>query len=266
MASESFDLIHAHFGQAGFLACLATRIPVVVTFHGSDVFGVGRGRGKSLASALLRSVSQIARYLASSVIAVSPLVKEGLGEKDAHVIPMGINRDLFRPLARSDARRQLGWPLDERTVLFVGGANDRVKRFWLAQEAVSHLASTASFPVALRVCDRVPPDTMPLFLNAADVLVITSVHEGSPVRLREALACGLPVVSVDVGDARTRLAGITGCIVTASDSAESIASALISVLREGKRVDGALSLSGLDDRTIAQKLIGVYEGVLAHRR
>jgi glycosyltransferase involved in cell wall biosynthesis len=265
LAREEYDLIHAHFGQAGLLACLATRLPVVVTFHGSDVFGLGRKSGEGLKSALLRAVSRLAAHLASSVIAVSPEVKRELRRDDASVIPMGIDRRLFRPLGRDDARAQLGWPPGERTVLFIGGTNNPIKRFALARDAATRAAGAVSFPVSLRVCDNVAPETVPLFLNAADVLLITSRHEGGPVRLREALACNLPVVSVDAGDARLRLAKVAGCILAASDRPEAIAAALVEVLKDGRRVDGAVGIPDLDEQAIARKLVAVYEGVCARR-
>ncbi len=266
LAREEYDLIHAHFGQAGFLACLAARIPVVVTFHGSDVFGLGRSSGDWLKSALLQGVSRIAAHLASGVITVSQEIKEALGISSAHVIPMGIDEKLFRPMARNDARAQLGWPLNERTVLFVGGRENPVKRFGLAQDAVAEASSILSSHLELRVCENAAPETMPLYFNAADVLVITSEHEGSPVRLREALACNLPVVSVDVGDARARLGRVPGCILTDSAMPEVIASALVNVLKDRIRVNGADGISDLDEKAIAHKLVSVYEEVRARGR
>jgi glycosyltransferase involved in cell wall biosynthesis len=200
------------------------------------------------------------------VITVSLEIKEELGRSDAHVIPMGIDKELFRPLARTDARVQLGWPLDEHTVLFVGDTKNPVKRFGLARDAVMQAVGSASFPIVLRVCNNVAPETMPVYMNAADVLVITSEHEGGPLVLREALACNLPVVSVDVGDARMRLARVPGCILAVSDRPEAIASALVNVLKECKHVDGINGISELDDQIIAQELLTIYKGVCAHGR
>jgi glycosyltransferase involved in cell wall biosynthesis len=233
----------------------------VVTFHGSDVFGLGRKSGARLKSAVLRAVSRFVVQLASGVIAVSPEIKRELHRKDAHVIPMGIDRKLFRPLAHDDARARLAWPLDERTVLFVGSPKNPIKRFDLAQDAVTLAAGTFEFPLALRVCENEAPETVPIFMNAADVLLITSRHEGGPLVLREALACNLPVVSSDVGDARTRLARVPGCILAASNKPETIAAALVSVLKDSKRVDGSAGIADLDEDAITGELVEIYQSV-----
>lgn len=258
LACGNYDLIHAHFGQAGLLACLASRVPTVVTFHGSDVFGLGRNSGERVRSALLRTASRLAAYLASAVIVVSPEIKRELRNDDAHVIPMNIDRHMFHPMLLEDLRSELGWSVNERIVLFIGDPKNPIKRFSLAKDAVRRAASAVSFPVALRVCDNVAPAKVPLYLNAADVLVITSEHEGGPLVLREALACNVPVVSVDVGDARQRLAKVPGCVLTEKDDAESISVGLIKVLTHHRRVDGSKGIADLDDHTLASRVLGVY--------
>ena len=79
--------------------------------------------------------------------------------------------------------------------------------------------------------------------------------------LREALACNLPVVSVDVGDARVRLARVSGCILATSERPEAISAALVTVLKAGQRVDGAAGIADLDEDAIARKLVEIYQGV-----
>jgi teichuronic acid biosynthesis glycosyltransferase TuaC len=102
-------------------------------------------------------------------------------------------------------------------------------------------------------------------MNACDVLVFTSMQEGSPNVVKEALACNLPVVSVAVADVPERLAAIAGCEVCADDRAETIAAALERVLRLGQRIAGRQSVEELDERRLTQKLIGIYHSVLVAR-
>ena len=80
-------------------------------------------------------------------------------------------------------------------------------------------------------------------MNAADALLVTSAHEGGPLVIREALACNLAVVSVDVGDARARLAKVHGCVVCPDADPKKIATALVQILRTPSRVDGQDALN-----------------------
>ncbi len=126
-------------------------------------------------------------------------------------------------MQQSEARAKLGLPADLPIVLFGGRPEMPVKRFALAQRAVALLARQ---DVKLLTASNVPHSEMPLYLNAADVLLLTSRHEGSPTIVKEALACNLPVVSTDVGDVRERIASIDGCSVCDNDEPETIAFAL----------------------------------------
>ena len=120
-------------------------------------------------------------------------------------------------------------------------------------------------PTDLIVAWGVPHADMPFLLNACDALVFTSMQEGSPNAVKEALACNLPVVSVPVGDVAFRLTGIEGCELCADDRPESIAAALERVLRSGRRSAGRDAVSHLDERRLTQAVIAVYEGVLVDR-
>jgi len=265
LSVENFDAVHAHFGQAGLLACLASRIPTVVTFHGSDAFGLGR-RNQRLRSALLRFASALAARLAAAIIVVSPDIQTPLHTNRAHVIPMGIDRRVFSPIPKESARTRLVWPKDEVVVLFVGDPKNPIKRFELAQRSVEEAMNLVQRPIALRVCNSVSPQDMPLYLNAADALLITSEHEGGPLILREALACNLPVVSVDIGDARQRLSRVPGCALIERDTPEEVARGLVAVLTKKTCVSGEAGIADLDDHAIAARVLNVYHEAVAENR
>jgi len=99
-------------------------------------------------------------------------------------------------------------------------------------------------------------------MNACDALLLTSVHEGSPNVVKEALACELPVVSVNVGDVRTRIEGIDGCVVVDSASPDALAAALESVLRRNGRIVARDKIADLDEARIAAQVIDVYRSAL----
>jgi glycosyltransferase involved in cell wall biosynthesis len=118
--------------------------------------------------------------------------------------------------------------------------------------------------VVLRSLDGVPHDAVPTWLNAADAVLLTSAHEGSPNVVKEALACNVPVVSVDVGDVRERLTGIEGCSVV-SPEPEDLAGALERALEHG-RIDGRERVGSLSTASAAAKLCGIYGSVIDARR
>ena len=118
-------------------------------------------------------------------------------------------------------------------------------------------------PARLVVAWGVPHAEVPVYMSACDALVFTSMQEGSPNVVKEALACNLPVVSVRVGDVEERLRGVEGCEVCADERPESIADALSRVLRRGGRSAGRESVRGLDERIITDRVIGIYRKLLA---
>jgi glycosyltransferase involved in cell wall biosynthesis len=104
----------------------------------------------------------------------------------------------------------------------------------------------------------VPHTKIPLLMNACDALIFTSLQEGSPNAVKEALACNLPVVSVPVGDVAERLRGIAGCELCPDDRPETLAAALERVLQRGARTTSRQTIAHLDERLIADRVIGVY--------
>ena len=177
------------------------------------------------------------------------------------VIPSGIDFDLFRTIPRHEARRQLRLPLDERLVLFVGNPAQARKRFPLAKAAVDIL--NKRLPVRLVVGWGVPHTDIPVYMAACDALVFTSMQEGSPNVVKEALACDLPIVSVAVGDVEQRIGNVEGCELCRDETPEAIASALERVLLKGKRVEGRKSVEHLSETSITQQVMAVYRSALA---
>ena len=255
---EHFDILHAQFGQSGLLG-LPSPIPLVVTFHGSDLQGiVGRQHRYTVSGTVLQHVSRLVARQAREVIVVSPHLTRYLpAHTSAHVIPCGIDLERFQPRSLVEARRQLGLPEDRRLVLFAADPKRPVQRFALAQEAVALLPNQLGASIV--TLSGVPHTEVPMYMNACDALVLTSHHEGSPTVVKEALACNLPVVSVDVGDVHERLHDVPGCIVCADDHAETIAAGLECVLTQGQRIDGRKAVQSLDESLVVQKIVDVYK-------
>ena len=263
IAQHSYDLVHAQFGMSGLLA-LPKRLPLVVTFRGDDVQGIVGWDGITLAGRVLQLACRIVARWADAAIVVSEHMKDYLPRSvRPHVIPSGLDLNLFRVIPRDEARGRLGLALDKHLVLFVGNPADPRKRHPLARQAVDIL--NQSTPAELVVAWGTPHTDIPLLMNACDVLVFPSAQEGSPNTVKEALACNLPVVSVPVGDVPLRLRGIEGCELCADERPETIAAALERVLRRGQRIAGRDTVTDLDERQTTQQVIAVYRSVATSR-
>ncbi len=256
-----YDLVHAQFGQSG-LTALPKHLPLVVTFRGDDLEGIIGENGRYIpAGWLLRCISRNVARRADAAIVVSEHMKRYLPRSVAtHVIPSGLDLDLFRPEPRDAVRRRLGLPLDQNLVLFVGNPALARKRHGLAQQAIATV--NRSIPVKLMIGWELPHDQIAALMNACDALLCTSMQEGSPNAVKEALACNLPVVSVPVGDVALRLRGVAGCELCRDDRVDTIAAALERVLRRGQRIDGRTAVKHLDERVLTEQLIGIYRSIL----
>jgi glycosyltransferase involved in cell wall biosynthesis len=182
----------------------------------------------------------------------------------AHVIPAGLDLERIPCISQADARRRLGLQPSERLVLFVGDPAKPVKRYELAQRAVDVLVRRC--PARLVLGWGVPPDEILVLMSACDVILVTSRHEGSPNVVKESLASNLPIVSLDIGDVRSRIAGVDGCEICPDDRPETIAASLERVLARQQRTRGREVVLSLDERVLTQQLLAVYESVLARKR
>lgn len=265
LADRQYDLVHAQFGQSGLLA-FPKRLPLLVTLRGSDILGIvddASGR-YTFKGRILKLLSRMVARRADAVILVSDHMRETIDRTDSvHVIPSGLDLSLFRPLPQAEARARLGLSPTKRLVLFVGRPNQARKRYELAKRAVEILDQR--LPAELVLAWRVQHVDIPYYMAACDAMVFTSMQEGSPNVVKEALACDLPVVSVRVGDVEGRLAGIDGCELCADDEPETIAAALERVLRRGGRVNGRQTVQHLDETLLTRKVVGIYESILDGR-
>jgi len=256
------DVVHAQFGKFTALMAAFAGAPLVITFRGTDI---NRNTRYSLPrSAAGLAASQLAAFFARGIVCVSSEIRSKVLAsrwRPALVLPTGVDLKVFRPMDRAEARRRLDYAAHERVVLFNAGRNPDVKDPVLAQAAVTHAA--AKIPdVRFVVLDgSARPEDVPLYMNAADVLLLTSRTEGSPTVVQEAMACNLPVVSVDVGDVRERLAGVQGCKVLASRDPVALGAALDEILRFPRRSNGREHAAALGVEAIAARLADFYRSV-----
>jgi teichuronic acid biosynthesis glycosyltransferase TuaC len=261
LSRRKYDLLHAQWGQSGLLA-LPKRLPLIVTYRGGDLHGKVDPTGRqTIQGRVLQWLCRIVARRADAVLLVSAHMQQFLDPgTPVHIIPSGLDLDLFRLIPQDEARRHLGLPMNRRLVLFAGNPSAHRKRYTLAREAVDLV--NRSLPVEMIVAWGRLFEDMPYLMNACDALVFTSMLEGSPNVVKEALACNLPVVSVPVGDVPERLRGVQGCELCPDDQPATIAAALERVLRRGGRCNGRNAVATLDENLMAQRVIAIYRSAL----
>jgi len=256
----SYDLLHAQWGKSAITA-LPTRLPLVVTLRGGEGEGlVGRSGNFIALGYFLRAICLFVARRATEVVLVSRHIQQFLPRRRFHVIPSGLDFSKLPLIPQAEARRQLGLPMGKPLVLFVGDPNEARKRYSLARQIVSR--QDEELQAELVLAWNVPHNTIPVYMNACDALLFTSMFEGSPNVVKEALACNLPVVSTAVGDVSERLKGVTGCSVFEEVDIAGMADALTAILRRRQRIDGRAAVSELDENLLAQKMIAVYQRAL----
>ena len=203
------DVVHAHYGLSGVVALAAPRrIPLVLTVHGRDCH-----------HPVVKRLTGLVARRAAAVVAVSEELAGRCPFPVAAVIPPGVDLERFRPIPRREARARLGLDASatRRLIVFPADPGRPEKRFADARELVERLTA-AGVDVELRAVSGRPRAEMPLWLNAADAVVITSQREGYGLACAEALACDVPVLSTPVGVAPALLAGLDGCLCAPFDA------------------------------------------------
>jgi len=234
------------------VAYLASSRPVVVSLMGSDV----------LQSRFNRYVIRIfVRFFWNKTIVKSANMNLSLGIDQLVILPNGVNLELFKPMDKTDCRTFLQWSNDKKHILFVSATRlDRYeKNLQLATESVK---TTGLEDIELHVVSGIKQSEMPMYLNASDLLLLTSRWEGSPNIVKEAMACNCPVVATDVGDVRWLLEDVKNCEIIASepyDAAEKIKKVLYTEGYSDGR-DKILKL-GIDSISIARRLVEIYSAL-----
>lgn len=194
------DVVHAHYGLSGLFANLQRHVPVVTTYHGSDINICKVFRFSKLAMRL--SAWNI--FVSKKTLAIAK------PKKNYSLLPCGIDFSELQQTEKLQARQRMGLRTDKKYILFAGAFDNEVKNAPLAKESVASLHDENIELLELKGYTR---EEVTLLMCAADVFLMTSFTEGSPQVIKEALACGLPIVSVDVGDVQELVGGVEGCYI-----------------------------------------------------
>ncbi|GAB3961708.1 glycosyltransferase family 4 protein [Spirosoma harenae] len=250
LKSQIYDCIHAHVAFSGLLANLQRQVPVVTTFHGSDIN-----------LPLSRLLSIFTDTLSYKTIYISHrLTQKAIVANRAKlaIIPCGVDFELFIPQEKQHSRCQLGLSPDKLYILFSAGFDVAVKNYPLAQAAVNIIDNESVELLELKDYTR---EEVALLFSAVDVALMTSFSEGSPQFIKEALACNCPVVSTDVGDVRSAIGNIAGCYITSYDPVD-VAAKLQRVLVNPSRIASREQIRQFDNQLIAKQIRDVYYQLL----
>lgn len=265
LKNNKYDVVHAHYAFNGLLFLLTGyRLPLVVSFMGSDTYGDYNENGKRILSSYVNIwIAKVIQPFISQIIVKSKNLSNYIYRQSVcHIIPNGVDTTEFKPVKKDELRCKLGLNEKQRIVLFLGDPTNKRKNFTLVRDAVIEINESikllSPFPVS--------PDEISDYYNSADLFVLSSFDEGSPNTVKEAMACNLPIVSTPVGDVEWLLHSVDGTYVSqfdTSDFANCIRNAL-QFTAEGKIPGGRKRLIdlGLDVNQIALRIKRVYEQAL----
>ena len=244
------DVVHAHYGLSGLLAGLQRKVPVVVTYHGSDIND----------PQVFRYSKKAMRLAAWNVFVSRKTLEIARPKKKYTLLPCGIDMSETQQTEKADARRIMGLADDKHYVLFAGAFDNEVKNAPLARNTVGLLGDATIELLELKGYSR---EEVTQLMCASDAILMTSFTEGSPQVIKEAMACGCPIVSVDVGDVKERTAGVDGCFVAETRESQELASLLQKALAFEGKTKGREKLvaDALDNRSVAERLMEIYETV-----
>ncbi|HEX3173265.1 MAG TPA: glycosyltransferase family 4 protein [Solirubrobacterales bacterium] len=251
---ERFDLVHAHYGLAGWCARLAGARPLVVSFHGTDVrhWIVG-----PLSHRLAWRVDLVAAV--SRALFAPEDDRPGLPRvPGSAVLPCGPDLNRFAPTPRPEARAALGLDPAGRYLLFPADPSRPEKRVDRARK----VAAAAGGELLLG--GGIEPDRMPLWVNAANAVLVTSDYEGFGLACVEALACEVPVASTPVGVAPWALDGIDGALCAPFETAGWARVVRAHLEAPDPRLrGGAARAAALSATRMAERTIEAYRDVLS---
>jgi len=245
-----FDVVHAHFGLSAWPALAVNARVRALTVHGSDI---RRPRTRVATAAVLPRIELLA---AASAALVHELPGRRARER-ALVLPCGVDLERFRARSRADARAELGLESDGPFLLFPADPARAEKR----HDRARALAQAAGVP--LLTLGGVAPERVPLWINAANAVLVPSQREGFGLAVLEALACDVPVLATPVGVHREALAGVAGTLCAPFELAGWRA-ALEPHLRDpDPRVEGRSGASRFSAHAMAVRVADAWRAALA---
>lgn len=290
--SFPFDLIHAHtIFPDGYAAIKVTdnfHCPVVITGHGYDVYDIP-WRNYLFLRSCQEAVRKSDQLISVSKSLLPDLKKLGARDDRTTIIPNGVDIKLFSPENRTACRKKLDLSDKKRIILCVANLFEIKGVEYLLRafaEVQRKLPDTALFivgegPLFHRLSDLQnilglkesaflvggkPHSELPVWFNAADLVVLPSLNESFGIVLIEAMACGIPIVASDVGGIPDIVADDKVGLLTSPGDKEALANTLIKALnRDWNRSSISERAKKYSMSSVANQLAELYEQAVAKK-
>jgi Glycosyl transferases group 1/Glycosyltransferase Family 4 len=247
---ERLDVVHAHFGLTAWPALRVGARGRALTVHGTDL---SHPRTRMATRAVLPKIGLLAAVSES-------LVRQIPGSRNrarAVVLPCGVDMARFGPIPRAQAREALKLERDGRYMLFPADPARPEKRYDRAQ------ALAQATGAELLALGGVEPERVPLLINAANAVVVTSEREGFGLAALEALACDVPVLCTPVGVHRDALDGVAGTLCAEFDMETWGAALAPHLAATNPRVEGRAHAERFSARAMAERVAEAYRSFVA---
>ena len=250
-----YDIIHSHYGLSGFFTTISlVSCKKVLSLMGTDVYP-----DHSKSNKIINFLKWILNYLLSTVAIIFSdivIVKSKnifeylLYKSKTFIIPNGVDFSSFAPSSEELCI--------EKNILFLGNTKDPRKNFELAKRSFD-LINDGTFNLVTPFPAK--PTDIASIINSAKLLILTSLNEGSPNVVKEAMACNIPIVSTAVGDVEDLIGKTEGCFIAKFDERD-FSKKILMALKFNKRTGGRNDIKHLDSRLIGQRLIDLYDLIL----
>ena len=247
------DIVHAHYGICGLIANLQRQVLVVTTYPGSDI----NNKKVRPISVIAMRLSKYNLFMSKRQIAK---VQRYAKPEKTEIVRYGILSDLFVEQDKAKARKAMGLDVDKKYVLFSSKFTRLGKDPDLAKAAVALVDNAELLPLT----GGYTKEEMVSLMNAVDAAIVTSKSEGSPQFTKEVMACGCPIVSVDVGDVAEQVEGLEGCYIAKTREPEELADLLKKAIAFGKTKGHQHIMDmRLDNVQVAERLTEIYKQILS---
>ena len=255
ITQNSVQIIHVHYGLWALVAVVSKYVclrncKIVVTYHGSDIF-IKRQR----------RISLLGSHFVSQNILVSERMRKYF-RSNVSVIPCGIDVDVDL-LYRDATRVENGWDENDFIILFSSRFDRKVKDADFAFKVIAALSAAGNKLVKFIELKGYSREQLTRLMQAADVLLMCSISEGSPQVIKEAILNSLPVVSNDVGDVRSICSGADNCFILKKDTEEFVKTLKLISQTKPRVQNRKVLIDNFDNNKIADKIFNVYTRVLS---
>lgn len=222
MRKYNNDIIHAHStvpaGLVGVIVAKIIRKPVFVTAHGMDI---NNFENNSIFKKLITfSLNNCNKAIAVSEDLAKKMISLGINQKNITVLRNAVDTNRFKPLKNKELRKYYKIKDTEILIIFVGYLdtfkgifelinafyevkNDNIKLMIIGEGPKENELKKKVFQLDLEKCviftGKISPTNIHKYYQAADIFVLPSYSEGLPLSILEAMACGLPIVTTNVG-------------------------------------------------------------------